>query len=90
MVFAQENDGGDQQQFIGEGIQNGAQFANLVEPPGHVAIHPVQQRRDPEGAQGESPVEAVAGFYEVEHLDHKERNQQNPDDGYFVGRGHAG
>jgi hypothetical protein len=84
-----DDDGRDQEQLVRERIEDGAEFGFLVEVPGDIAIDAVGA-----GGKGESENGADAEFFLAaadikENLDNKQRHQQNPPDGDFVGQCHS-
>ena len=65
------------------------QGCRLFETPGNVTIHAVQDRCQRKGGQPQPAMQFLAGFEIGKNLDDEKRDQQNPEDGDFVGRGHT-
>ena len=88
IIESEQDDGGDEQKFIGSGVENGAEFALLVVFAGDVAIHAVQNGGDGKGEQTRKTADFVTGADVVDSLDHEERDEENAQDGNLVGGGH--
>ena len=89
MLEAQNHDAGNQQQLIGQRIENRAQLAALIVPPSDVAIHSVADGGDGEGENAQQSMPLVASLHIIKDLNHEEGNQQNSQNGDLVRGGHA-
>jgi hypothetical protein len=90
LVQAEQNHAGNEQQFVGEWIEDGAEFALLIVTSRDVAIHAIADCSEGEGQDCAEPMKFIPAFLIRQNFDHKEGNQQDADDGYFVGRSHVG
>ena len=88
VIESEQDDGGDEQKFIGSGVENGAEFALLMVFAGDVAIHAVQNGGDGKGEQTRKTADFVTGADVVDSRDHEERDEEDAQDGNFVGGGH--
>lgn len=88
MIEAQKNDGGDEQELVGQGVENGAEFATLVVVAGDIAIDPVEDGGDAKGEHAQQTMEFVARLDVIENFDYEKGDEQNPEDGDFVRGGH--
>jgi hypothetical protein len=88
VIEAQQHDAGYEEEFVGQRVEVGAEFAPLVVAAGDVAIHAVADGRHGEAQQRGEAVGLVAGADVVKHLHHEERDEEHPQDGDFVGGRH--
>lgn len=88
VVEIEQDDGGDEEEFIGGGVEDGAEFAALVVFAGDVAIHPIQDGGNGEGEHAGQAADFIAGADVVDDLNHEEGNEEDAKDGDFIGGGH--
>jgi len=69
------DDAGDQQQFVRERVEDGAEFAPLVVTPRDVAVHAIKNRRDRKRQQRHEPVDFIARLDVIKNLHHEKWNQ---------------
>jgi hypothetical protein len=89
MVYAQQDDARDQQQFVGQGVEDSSQLAALVITTRNVTVHSIADCGDRKGKNRKQPMDLVSGPDVVQNLHHEKRNQQDPKDRDFVRGGHS-
>ena len=88
VVQTQHNKPGDKQQFVGEGIQDGAQFADLIVFPRDESINGITQRCQAKQSKSRISHPFISPVNVVEHGHDKDRHDQDSEDGDLVGNGH--
>jgi 5-(carboxyamino)imidazole ribonucleotide mutase len=90
LMFETQNDNaGDEQQFVSEWIQNCTEFTPLVVAASDVAIDAIANSRDCKGKNCRQTMSFVAVLNVIEHFDDEEWNQEDSENGDFIRRRHA-
>ncbi len=89
LVFqAEQDDARNQQQLVGERVEDPAQIAVLMVMARDEAVHAIADGRHGEGQDGAHAEDLCAVLDVIEHQDNKKRHQQNPEDGNLIGGSH--
>ena len=79
----------NQQQFVGERIEDGAEFAFLIVAARNISVQTVEQCSEGESQQRKHPIQFVARANIVEELHDEKGHEQNSENGDLVRRGHG-
>ncbi len=84
----EHDDGGDEQEFVRQGIQDRPEFTALVEPARDESVDSIQQGGGAEHDHAGHPGPGLAGVPVFEHEIDEGWDQQDPQRRHLVGRGH--